>query len=115
MFQFVDYFIKKAKENHIATFYWMGLSDGMSRLYPAFHQSDLALKMLKAYHGDDYSPTLPDVQNYNEPLSQPPSITGAESNGQNSTFSKAASRLQTIKAFNLNWKPHLPITSYNSR
>lgn len=66
MFQFVDYFIKKTKENNIATFYWMGLSDGMSRLYPAFHQSDLALKMLKAYHGDDYSPTLPDVQNYND-------------------------------------------------
>ena len=66
MFQFVDYFIKKAKENNIATFYWMGLSDGMSRLYPAFYQSDLALRMLKAYHGDDYSPTLPDVQNYND-------------------------------------------------
>lgn len=66
MFQFVDYFIKKTKENNIATFYWMGLSDGMSRLYPAFYQSDLALKMLKAYHGDAYSPTLPDVSDYND-------------------------------------------------
>ena len=66
MFQFVDYFIKKTKENNIATFYWMGLSDGMSRLYPAFYQSDLALRMLKAYHGDAYSPTLPDVSDYSD-------------------------------------------------
>ena len=66
MFQFVDYFIKKTKENNIATFYWMGLSDGMSRLYPAFYQSDLALRMLKAYHGDAYSRTLPDVSDYSD-------------------------------------------------
>ncbi len=66
MFSFVEYLIKAMKQNNIATFYWMGLSDSMSRLYPAFYQSDLALKMLKAYHGDDYSPTLPDVNDYND-------------------------------------------------
>lgn len=59
MLEFVDYFVKKTKENSMGTFYWMGLSDGMSRMLPAFNQPDLALKMLKAYHGADYNPTLP--------------------------------------------------------
>lgn len=64
MFQFVDYLIKAMKQNDIATFYWMGLTDGIARTYPAFTQPDLALKMLKAYHGDDYSPNLPDAKDF---------------------------------------------------
>ena len=66
MFQFVDYLIKAMKQNDIATFYWMGLTDGIARFYPAFYQPDLALKMLKAYHGDDYNPNLPDVKDFGE-------------------------------------------------
>lgn len=66
MFQFVDYLIKAMKQNDIATFYWMGLTDGIARFYPAFSQPDLALKMLKAYHGDDYNPNLPDVKDFGE-------------------------------------------------
>ena len=64
MFQFVDYLIKAMKQNDIATFYWMGLTDGIARTYPAFTQPDLALKMLKAYHGDDYNPNLPDAKDF---------------------------------------------------
>lgn len=64
MFQFVDYLIKATKQNDIATFYWMGLTNGIARTYPAFTQPDLALKMLKAYHGDDYSPNLPDAKDF---------------------------------------------------
>ena len=64
MFQVVDYLIKAMKQNDIATFYWMGLTDGVARTYPAFTQPDLALKMLKAYHGDDYSPNLPDAKDF---------------------------------------------------
>ena len=64
MFEFVDYFIKQTKANNIATFYWMGLSDGASRLFPAFNQADLALKILQAYHGSSHNPTLPQRQDY---------------------------------------------------
>ena len=65
MFQFAKYFIQKCKENNIATFYWMGLTDGASRLFPAFNQADLAKCMLQAYHGDNYNPTLPQRSDYN--------------------------------------------------
>lgn len=65
MFQFAQYFIQKCKENNIATFYWMGLTDGASRWFPAFNQADLAKCLLQAYHGDNYNPTLPQRSDYN--------------------------------------------------
>lgn len=65
MFEFCDYLIKAMKQNNIATFYWMGLTDGAARTYPAFTQPDLALKLLQAYYGDSYNPTLPDAKNFN--------------------------------------------------
>ena len=61
---FVDYFVKQCKANNIATFYWMGLSDGIARLLPAFNQPDLALKILQAWYGSDYQPTLPSAGEY---------------------------------------------------
>lgn len=69
----MDYMVKKAKENGIGTFYWMGLSDGTFRTLPAFHQADLAQTLIKAYYGsiDGYKyPTSDDFQtvytiNYN--------------------------------------------------
>ena len=59
MLEFVDYFIKKTKENNIGTFYWMGMTDGLARVLPAFTQPDLALKILQAWYGTDYTPSLP--------------------------------------------------------
>ncbi len=69
----MDYLIKKTKEAGIGTFYWMGLSDGVNRTLPAFHQADLAQTLIKAYYGtiDGYKfPTPDDFQtvytvNYN--------------------------------------------------
>ena len=61
----MDYMVKKAKENGIATFYWMGLSDGTYRSMPAFNQADLAQTLIKAYHGsiDGYKyPTSDDFE-----------------------------------------------------
>ena len=66
MFSFVDYFVKQCKANNIGTFYWMGLSSGISRLYPAFDQSDLALKILQAYHGTSHNPILPTKEDYSD-------------------------------------------------
>ncbi len=63
MFQFVDYYIKQAKANDIATFYWMGLTDGFYREGPSFHQADLAEKITKAYHGDDFKGVYPKPEN----------------------------------------------------
>jgi len=65
MFQFCDYMVKTMKQNDIATFYWMGLTDGAARSFPAFTQPDLALTLLQAYHGSDYNPTLPDAKDFN--------------------------------------------------
>lgn len=64
MFEFADYFVKKCKENEIGTFYWMGLTDGMARFFPAFSQPDLAKTILQAYHGTDFNPVLPDASRY---------------------------------------------------
>ena len=61
----MDYMVKKAKENGIGTFYWMGLSDGESRSLPAFNQADLAQTLIKAYYGstDGFKyPTADDFQ-----------------------------------------------------
>ena len=66
LFSFVDYFVKQCKANNIATFYWMGISSGISRLYPAFDQSDLALKILQAYHGISHNPILPIKEDYSD-------------------------------------------------
>lgn len=59
MFEFVEYMIKKCKENNVATFYWMGLSDGAFRSLPAFNQPDLAECITKAYHGSDFVGAYP--------------------------------------------------------
>ena len=59
VFEFVDYFIRKTKEMGIATFYWMGLSDGHYRSMPAFNQADLAERIVKAYHGDSFQGIFP--------------------------------------------------------
>ena len=59
MFEFVDYWVKSAKDLGIATFYWMGLSDGAYREIPAFNQADLAERIIKAYHGDNYHGEYP--------------------------------------------------------
>ena len=59
VFQFVDYFIEKTKAMGIATFYWMGLSDGHYRTMPAFNQADLAERITKAYHGPSFQGIYP--------------------------------------------------------
>jgi len=66
MFNFVDYFVQKMKENDIATFYWMGLSDKTNRSLPAFNQADLAERILKAYYGEDYEPNLISQNDYHK-------------------------------------------------
>ena len=57
--EFCKYMVQKAKENNIATFYWMGLSDGVYRSYPAFNQPAIAEAITKAYHGDDFDGKYP--------------------------------------------------------
>jgi hypothetical protein len=62
MLNFVDFFVKKMKSNNIATFYWMGLSDGWARSLPAFNQPDLAETIAKAYHGEDFQGVYPSME-----------------------------------------------------
>lgn len=50
-FEFCQYFITQAKNNNIAMFYWMGMSDAAYRQIPAFNQADLAELFCETYHG----------------------------------------------------------------
>lgn len=62
MLQFVEYFVQQTKANDMGTFYWMGLSDGLFRTFPAFSQPDLAECIAKAYHGKDFHGEYPDTK-----------------------------------------------------
>lgn len=64
MKRFCQYFVQQCKANGIATFYWMGISDGASRLFPVFSQAELAKWLLQAYHGSSYNPVLPERSDY---------------------------------------------------
>jgi len=59
--EFCKYFVEQAKANNIATFYWMGLSDGSYRNGPYFNQPDIAKTITKAYHGDSFEGVYPTV------------------------------------------------------
>jgi hypothetical protein len=66
LFQFVDYFVQKTKENGIATIQWMGLSDGVFRSEPAFNQPDLAERIVKAYYGSSFEGKYPTMNTSND-------------------------------------------------
>ncbi len=53
MLAFAHYFVQQAKASNIATFYWMGLSDGAHRSVPEFNQTDLKDAIIKGYYGDE--------------------------------------------------------------
>lgn len=52
MLAFARYFVEQAKANNMATFYWMGLSDGEHRSVPEFNQTDLKDAIIKGYYGE---------------------------------------------------------------
>ena len=56
---FCKHFVTEAKKNDIATFYWMGLSDGVYRSEVVFSQPDLAETITKAYHGSSFEGKYP--------------------------------------------------------
>ena len=49
---FARYFVEQTKANGMATFHWMGLSDGDARTTPRFNQQDLVDAIIKGYYGD---------------------------------------------------------------
>ena len=50
---FARYFVEQTKAAGVATFYWMGLSDGEHRSVPEFNQPDLVDAIVKGYYGDE--------------------------------------------------------------
>lgn len=50
---FAKDFIEQTKASNIATFHWMGLSDGSARTEPRFNQQDLADAIIKGYYGEN--------------------------------------------------------------
>lgn len=49
---FARYFIEQTKARGIATFHWMGLSDGESRSVPEFNEPELVDAMIKGFYGE---------------------------------------------------------------
>lgn len=62
--EFIRYFVQKAKDYRMGTFYWMGLSDGVARSFPAFSDPECAEAILKAFYGEDYDPVLPTIDDF---------------------------------------------------
>ncbi len=57
---FARYFVEQAKVYDIASFYWMGLSNGNHRSVPEFNQADLKDAIIKGYYGEEgYSAITP--------------------------------------------------------
>ena len=52
MVSFYRYFIEQTKASGMATFHWMGLSDGDHRTVPEFNQQDLVDAIVKGYYGE---------------------------------------------------------------
>ena len=60
MLAFARYFVQQATINGMATFYWMGLSDGEHRSVPEFNQKDLVEALRTGYYakgGDETAVT----------------------------------------------------------
>jgi len=53
MLAYARYMVEQAKANDMATFYWMGLSDGDNRSVPQFNQADLKDAIIKGYYGEE--------------------------------------------------------------
>ena len=59
---FAKDFIEKTKTNDIATFHWMGLTDGAARSEPRFNQQDLVDAIIKGYYGENgYSTDIKEI------------------------------------------------------
>ena len=61
---FASYFVSKAKECGMGTFYWMTLSDGMARSLPAFNKPLLAESIVKAFNGQTTGYVYPSLDDY---------------------------------------------------
>ncbi|MBR5835438.1 MAG: cellulase family glycosylhydrolase [Bacteroidales bacterium] len=64
MLEYADYFVRKAKQYDMATFYWMGLSNYVYRSVPAFNEPDLAETIVKAYHGQGHQGIYPTMDDF---------------------------------------------------
>lgn len=119
MLNFVDIFVQLAKQNNITAFYWMGLSDKAARSLPVFNQADLATRMLKAYYGSDYQPTLLSENDYSysagyhvEFTKQYAEIKLAESS---SNLANTYSQIQIISSSKNNYaNPKIWLRVYNN-
>ena len=61
---YADFFVRKAKEYGMGTFHWMNLSDGFYRSIPAFSHPELTEAIVKAYHGEGFTPQIPLLEDY---------------------------------------------------
>lgn len=62
--------VEKTKENNIAVFHWMGLSDGESRSIPEFDEPYMVDAIIKGYYGEGgYEASTPSLSDDNDNLS----------------------------------------------
>ena len=62
--EYIDFFMKAVKQRGFGAFYWMGLSDGPLRSFPAFSDPDYAEAMVKAYHGQGHQGEYPAIEDF---------------------------------------------------
>lgn len=66
MLEYARYLVERAKAEDIATFYWMGLSDGEDRAVPRWTQPDLVEAIIKGYYGEGgYDASIEDIPSDN--------------------------------------------------
>lgn len=53
--KYAEAFVRTAKRNGFATFYWMGLSDRSARSVPKWSEEDLKDALVKGYYGGPYN------------------------------------------------------------
>lgn len=61
---YADYFVGLAKEHGMGTFHWMGISDGPYRSVPCFNEPEKATAILKGYHGEGFTPVIPEIDDF---------------------------------------------------
>lgn len=73
---YARYFVQKTKAADIATFYWMGISDGQHRSVPEISDSELVDAIMKGYYGEEGYTAVIDERIDEESLVDVYSLTG---------------------------------------
>ena len=61
---YARWFVSECKRRGIGSFHWMSISDGKCRSIPCFSSPEIAEAIVKGYHGDGFSPSIPVIEDF---------------------------------------------------